>query len=153
MAAAVGNCLGHDVSTDIVGWLYVVIYIGIHRVTYQAICNNLPTRWQWASSSASELSAQQPPRHIGHCAASSGQQHHWGMKRGGGGNKIGGIRPGDRFSYMMGLRASIDHGSHRCPTATMGPHSRLLSIQQSVSILWNRSKLLKLEKTIIINVF
>jgi hypothetical protein len=33
MAAAVGQ-LGHDVSTDIVGLLSVVSYVGIRRVTY-----------------------------------------------------------------------------------------------------------------------
>jgi hypothetical protein len=65
---------------------------------------------------------------------------------GGGGSKTGGIRLGDEFFYMMGLHASINHGGCRCPMATMGPHSWLLSIQQSANILWNRSTLLKLEK-------
>jgi hypothetical protein len=41
----------------------------------------------------------------------------------------------------------IDHGSPPCPMATMRPHFQLLSIQQSANILWNRSKLLKLEKS------
>jgi hypothetical protein len=59
----------------------------------------------------------------GHCAASFGREHHWGTMRGGGGGKIGGIGPGDKFSYTMGLRALMDHeGCHR-PTAAMGPHS------------------------------
>jgi hypothetical protein len=31
MAAAIGN-LGHDLLTDIVGWLWVVLYVGIHAV-------------------------------------------------------------------------------------------------------------------------
>ena len=43
MAAAVGH-LGHDASADIVSWLWVVIYVGICRVTYQAIGNTLTTR-------------------------------------------------------------------------------------------------------------
>jgi hypothetical protein len=52
--------------------------------------------------------------------------------RGGGGGEIGGIRPGDLFSYTMGLRASSkQHGGRRCPTATMGPHYWLLCIQQT----------------------
>jgi hypothetical protein len=72
---------------------------------------------------------------------------------GGDGGKIGRIRPGDEFSYTMGLRASIDHGGRRCPTATMGPHSQLLSIKQSANIPWNRFALLPLEKTIIDNVY
>jgi hypothetical protein len=75
------------------------------------------------------------------------------MMRGGGGGKIGGIRPGDKFSYTMGLCTLIDRGSCRCPMATMGPHSWLLSIQQSANILWNKSTLLTLEKTIINNVY
>jgi hypothetical protein len=84
-------------------------------------------------------------------AASSGQQHCWGMMRGSGGGKVG-YRPGDKFSYTMGLHASIDHGGCRCSTATMGPHSQLLSIEQSAKIIWDRSALLKQEKAIIINV-
>ncbi len=43
MAAAIGH-LGHDASTDVVGWLWVVLYIGILRVLYQAIGNTLPMR-------------------------------------------------------------------------------------------------------------
>ncbi len=48
MVAAVGH-LGHDVSTDVVGLLWVVSYIGICRIMYQAIGNAYPTRWWWAS--------------------------------------------------------------------------------------------------------
>jgi hypothetical protein len=73
--------------------------------------------------------------------------------RGSGGGKIGGIGPGDAFSYTMGLRASMDHeGCHR-PTAAMGPRSRRRSIQQSANILCNSSTLLKLENILIINVY
>jgi hypothetical protein len=43
MAAAVGH-LGHNASMDIVGWLWIVIYVGICRVSYQAIGNTLPTK-------------------------------------------------------------------------------------------------------------
>jgi hypothetical protein len=75
------------------------------------------------------------------------------MMRGGGGGKIGGIRPQDWFSYTMGLHASINHGGRPLPIAAMGPYSQLLSIQQSANILWNRSTSLKLEKTIINNVY
>jgi hypothetical protein len=41
MATAVGH-LGHDAPTDVVGWLWVVIYVGIGRVLYQAIGNTIP---------------------------------------------------------------------------------------------------------------
>ncbi len=41
MVAAVGH-LGQDVLTDIVGWLWVVFYVGIDRVLYQAIGNTIP---------------------------------------------------------------------------------------------------------------
>jgi hypothetical protein len=54
---------------------------------------------------------------------------------------------------MIGLCASINHGGCPHPMATMGPHSWLLSIQQSANILWNNLHLLKLEKTIINNVY
>jgi hypothetical protein len=50
----------------------------------------------------------------------------------------------------MGLCASIDHGGRPHPMAAMGPHSWLLTIQQSTNILLNRSTSLKLEKTILI---
>ena len=43
MAAVVGN-LCHDVSTDIVGLLWVVSYVGIRRVVYQTIGDASPTR-------------------------------------------------------------------------------------------------------------
>ncbi len=127
IAAAIGY-LGHGMSTDIVGWLWVVLYVWICRLLYQAIGDTLPTRWQ-AFSSALELLAPQPPHRIGCCVTSSGQQHHWGMMRGGGGGKIGGRRAGRDNSYNRWVCTSIDHGGRRCPMATMGPHSRLLSIQ------------------------
>jgi hypothetical protein len=145
MAAAIGH-LGQDALMYAVGWLWAVIYVRIRRVLYQVIGDTLPMRWQLASLSALEPVAWQPPRQIGCCIALSGQQHHWGMMCDVGGGKIGGIRTGGKFSYTMGLCALINHGSHCCPTATMGPHSLLLSMQQSAKILWSRSMLIKLEK-------
>jgi hypothetical protein len=75
------------------------------------------------------------------------------MMLGGGGGKLGGILPGDKVSYMMQFCASIENGGHRRHTTAMGPHSWLLSIQQSANILCGRLVLLKLEKTIIINFY
>jgi hypothetical protein len=75
------------------------------------------------------------------------------MRRGGGGGKIGGIGPGDEVFCSMRFLASIDHGGQHLPTAAMKPYSRSLSIQQSANILFNRLVSLKLEKTIIINVY
>jgi hypothetical protein len=72
--------------------------------------------------------------------------------RGGGGGKIGGRRTGDDDSYNRQVHTSNNHGSCRHPMAAMGPHSKLLSIQQSANILCDRTMLLKLEITIIINV-
>ena len=69
--------------------------------------------------------------------------------RGGGGGELGGIGPGDEVFCSMRFLASIDHGGRRRPTAAMKPHSRLLSIQQSTTILGNRLASLKLEKIII----
>jgi hypothetical protein len=43
MAAAIGH-LGHDVLTDIVGWLWVVSYVRIRRVLYQAFGETLLRR-------------------------------------------------------------------------------------------------------------
>jgi hypothetical protein len=43
MAAIVG-CLRHDVSTDVMGLLWVVSYVGICRIVYQTIGNASPTR-------------------------------------------------------------------------------------------------------------
>ncbi len=73
--------------------------------------------------------------------------------RGGSGGKIGGRGTGGDDSYNRQVRTSIDHGGCRRPMAAMGPHSQLLSIQQSANILWNRSTSLKLEKTIINNLY
>jgi len=43
MVAVVGH-LGHDVSTDVVGFLQSVFCVGICRVMYQPINNAFPTR-------------------------------------------------------------------------------------------------------------
>ncbi len=43
MVAAISH-LGHNASMDIVDWLWVVLYVGIHRVLYQAISDTLSTR-------------------------------------------------------------------------------------------------------------
>ncbi len=73
--------------------------------------------------------------------------------RGGGGGKIEGIGPVDEVFYMMRFCRSIDDGGHRHRTTAVGPHSRLLSIQQSANILYDKLVSLKLEKTIIIYVY
>ncbi len=43
MAAAIGH-LGYNVPTDVVGWLWVVSFVRIRRVFYQAIGDTLLTR-------------------------------------------------------------------------------------------------------------
>ncbi len=43
MAAAIGH-LGHDASTDVVGWLWVVSYVRIRRVLYQVFGDTLLMR-------------------------------------------------------------------------------------------------------------
>ncbi len=72
---------------------------------------------------------------------------------GGGGSEIEGRGTGGDDSYNRQVCTLIDHGSRRHPMAAMGPHSLLLSIQQSANILWNRSTSSKLEKTIINNLY
>jgi hypothetical protein len=79
--------------------------------------------------------------------------NHGGMLCGGGGGKMEGIGPVDEVFYTMPFRQSINNGGHRRCTTTVGPHSRLLSIQQSANILCDRLVSLKLEKTIIIYVY
>jgi hypothetical protein len=44
MMATVDHYLGHDVSTDIAGLLWVVSYVGICRLVYQTIGDASPTR-------------------------------------------------------------------------------------------------------------
>jgi len=72
--------------------------------------------------------------------------------RGGSGGKIEGIGPVYEVFFTMQFCQSIDNGGHRRHTTAVGPHSRLLSIQQSVNILCDRLVSLNLEKTIIIYV-
>jgi hypothetical protein len=43
IAAAIVH-LGHDALTDVVGWLWIVSYVRISRVLYQAIGDTLLTR-------------------------------------------------------------------------------------------------------------
>jgi hypothetical protein len=40
--ATIGH-LGHNALTDVVGWLWVVLYIGIRRLSYQVIGDTLLT--------------------------------------------------------------------------------------------------------------
>jgi hypothetical protein len=72
IAAAIGH-LGHNASTDVVGWLWVVLYVGICRLSYQANGDTLPTRWQWATMSifigigavgAAASTCRKPPRYV-----------------------------------------------------------------------------------------
>jgi hypothetical protein len=43
IVAAIGH-LGHDALMDVVGWLWVVLYVEILWLSYQAIDDTLPTR-------------------------------------------------------------------------------------------------------------
>jgi hypothetical protein len=61
--------------------------------------------------------------------------------RGKGGSVIGGRGTGGEDSYNRKICTLIDYGGCRRPVAAMGPHSRLLSIQQSANILCNRTTL------------
>jgi hypothetical protein len=81
------------------------------------------------------------------CGGGGGSGSGGGSGRGG--SKIGGIGPGDKFSSMIGLCASIDYGGRCCPTAAMRPYSRHRSTQQSANMLGNRFVSSKLGKIII----
>jgi hypothetical protein len=144
VTAVVGNSR-HDVSADVVGLLWVVSCVGIHGVVYQTISDASPMRWGRASPPASELSARQPPCRMDHCATFANSVHHGGLMRCGFGVKEGGTGAERDYSHSMQSCASIDDGGRRRPTAaTVGPHSRLLGIQQSTSILCDRTTSLKL---------
>ena len=73
--------------------------------------------------------------------------------RGSPGGTEGGMGAGGEVFCLMRFLASIDHGGRRHPSTVMKPHFRLLSIQQSANILCDRLVSLKLEKTIIIDVY
>jgi len=79
------------------------------------------------------------PCRIGRCATSYGQGHHGGMMRDGGNDKMGERGAGGDGSYNTQMHTSTDHGGCHPPTAAMGRHSRLSSIQQSANILWDRA--------------
>jgi len=70
----------------------------------------------------------------------------------GGGVKEGRIGAGGDYSHSMRTRAWIDDGGRRRPTVAAGPHSQLLSMQQSSNIICDRTTSLKVEKVMIINV-
>jgi len=71
---------------------------------------------------------------MGRCATLYGSGYDGGMMHGGGGVKEGRIRAVGDDSYSMQTRASTDDVGHHRPTAAVGPHSPLSSIQQSTKI-------------------
>jgi hypothetical protein len=75
------------------------------------------------------------------------------MMRDGRGYEMGGGGVGGDNYYNTRIRTPIDYGRRRRPAATMGCHSRLLITHQSASILCGRTLSLKLEITIIIDVY
>ena len=74
--------LGHDALTDVVGLLWVVSYVEIHRVMYQTIGDAFLLRLGRASPLALEPSTQHRS-----CALSSGWGHHEGDVWHSGGSK------------------------------------------------------------------
>ncbi len=105
MAAAVGH-LGHDVSTDVVGLLWVVSYVLICRVTYHTIDDAYLIRWWWASPPALEPLAWQPLCQIGCYAVSSRKGHRGGKMHGSGGGMI---------DINWRWRSSSSYGRHGAP--------------------------------------
>ncbi len=73
-----------------------------------------------------------------------------GMMHGGGGGAEGGMGARGEVFCLMQFCASIDHGSHHHPKATMRPYSWQQSIQHSANILCKRFALLKLEKILLL---
>jgi hypothetical protein len=73
--------------------------------------------------------------------------------RGSGVGAKGGIGARGEVFCSMRFLPSFDHGGSRPPTATMRPHSRRRSIQQSANMLGNRLVSLKLEEVINSNIY
>ncbi len=124
MAAAVGQ-LGHDVSTDVVGLLWVVFYVGICRATYHDLPDKvrmiIPSGIRAVGSAASLL------KWLLCCVVregtSWGKDAWWRWRQ----NKR---KKSGRRRFLQHTRLiSVKDGSCHRPMAAMGPHSRLLSIQ------------------------
>ncbi len=148
MAAAVGQ-LGHDLLTDVDGLLWVVSYVGIRRVTYHGspdkVTMSIPSGIGAVGSAASS------PNRLLCCVIREGTS--WGKDAWWRWRQNRRKKSGRRRFLQHAWSISINDGGRRPPMAAMGLHSRLLSIQQSSNILWKSSTSLKLEKTIINNVY
>ncbi len=130
MAAAVGR-FGHDVSTGVVGLLWVVSYVGIRRVKFHGLPDKV-TMSIPSGIGAFGLAASLPNRLLC-CVVREGTLwgkdvwwRWWQNRR----------KKNGRRQFLQHARLIlIDDGSRRRPMAAMGPHSWLLSIQQSTNIL------------------
>ncbi len=124
------------------------VLLGICRVTY----HGLPDKVMMSipSGIGAVGSAASSPNRLLCCViregASWGKDAWWRWRQ----NRR--KKSGRRRFLQRARLISINDGGRRHPMAAMGPHSWLLSIQQSTNILWKSSTLLKLEKTIINNV-
>jgi hypothetical protein len=118
MAAAVGQ-LGHDVSTDVVGLLWVVFYVGIRRVTYHGLPDKA-TMSIPSSIRAVGLAASLPNRLLC-CVLREGTswgkdawcRWRWNRRK----------KSGRRQFLQHAQLISIKDGGRRHPMAAMGPHS------------------------------
>jgi hypothetical protein len=130
MVAAVGQ-LGHDVSTDVVGLLWVVSYVGIRRVTY----HGLPDKVMMSipSGIGAVGSAASSPNRLLCCVVREGTL--WGKDAWWGWWQNRRKKRGRRRFLQHSRLILIEDGGRRRPMAAMGPHSWLLSIQQSTNIL------------------
>ncbi len=113
-------------------------YVGIRKVMYQA------GNWQClpdkvTMSILGNIGAPTASTPIGCYASLSGKGHYGGMMHGDSGSKIEGRGTGGGNCYNRQICTLINHGNCWHPVAAMGPHSWLLSIQQSANILCNRT--------------
>ena len=121
-------------------------YVGIRRVTYHGLPDKV-TMSIPSGIGAVGLAASSPNRLLC-CVVREGTS--WGKDAWWQWRQNRRKKSGRRRFLQHALSISIDDGGRRCPMAAMGPHSRLLSIQQSTNILWKSSTLLKLEKLLLI---
>ncbi len=117
-------------------------YVGIRRVTYHGLPDkvtmSIPTGIGAVGLAASL------PNWLLCCVVREGTS--WGKDAWWRWRQNRRKKSGRRRFLQHAQSISINDGGRRRPLAAIGPHSWLLSIQQSANILGNRTTLLKLEK-------
>jgi hypothetical protein len=126
-----------------------VSYVGIRRVTYHGLPDKVTT--SIPSGIGAVGSAASLPNWLLCCVVQEGTS--WGKDAWWRWRQNRRKKSGRRQFLQHARSILIDDGGRRRPMPAMGPHSQLLSIQQSTNILWKSSTLLKLEKKLLLIMF